>query len=166
MECSWNDRGKTQYYIVILDQLQGHSGGLVRTLESYVRGPLTFTPPPRLLRLEAIVPDLKKVSKSIQQMCLGAAGCFWQYSTMRSGTLTSEATSQELCSLLKPFHLIRNQNLLWCQRLSNTSSTSYSSSLLMTMGGGGACGFLSGIGLSGAADNLTTLNTRYNCLNL
>jgi len=33
MEYSWNDRGKTQYYIVILDQLQGHSGGLVRALE-------------------------------------------------------------------------------------------------------------------------------------
>ena len=42
MECSWNDGGKTQYYIVILDQLQGHSGGLVRALESRVRGPLTL----------------------------------------------------------------------------------------------------------------------------
>ena len=39
-ECSWNDRGKTQYYIVILNQLQGHSGGLVQVLELYVRGPL------------------------------------------------------------------------------------------------------------------------------
>ena len=41
MECSWNDGGKTQYYIVILDQLQGYSGGLVWALESRVRGPLT-----------------------------------------------------------------------------------------------------------------------------
>jgi len=42
MECSWNDGGKTQYYVVILDQLQGHSGGLVQALESHVRGPLTM----------------------------------------------------------------------------------------------------------------------------
>jgi len=41
MEYSWNDGGKTQYYVVILDQLQGHSGGLVWALESCVRGPLT-----------------------------------------------------------------------------------------------------------------------------
>ena len=76
MECSWNDGGKIQYYYVILDQLQDYSGGLVRAPESCVRGPLTFTPPPRLLHLEAIVLNLKRVSKSIQQMCLGAAGCF------------------------------------------------------------------------------------------
>ena len=25
MECSWNDGGKTKYYLVIFDQLQGHS---------------------------------------------------------------------------------------------------------------------------------------------
>jgi len=43
MECSWDDGGKTQYYIVILDQLQGHSGGLVWAPESRVRGPLTVT---------------------------------------------------------------------------------------------------------------------------
>jgi len=41
MECSWNDGGKTQYYVVILDQLQGHSRGLVRAPELCVRGPLT-----------------------------------------------------------------------------------------------------------------------------
>jgi len=76
----------------------------------------------------------------------------------------SEATSQELCSLLKPFHLIRNWNLLQCQRLSNTFSTSHSGSPSTTMGGGGACGFLPGIGSSRAADNLTTLNTGCNCL--
>ena len=39
MECSWNDGGKIQYYIVILDQLQGHSRGLVWAPESHVRGP-------------------------------------------------------------------------------------------------------------------------------
>ena len=66
MECSWNDGDKTQYYYVILDQLQDHSGELVWAPESCVRGPLTFTPPPRLLRLEAIVLDLKRVSKSVQ----------------------------------------------------------------------------------------------------
>jgi len=37
MECSWNDGGKTKYYLVIFDQLQGHSGGLIRVLESCVR---------------------------------------------------------------------------------------------------------------------------------
>jgi len=42
MECSWNDGGKTKYYLVIFDQLQGHSGGLIRALESCVRGPLTI----------------------------------------------------------------------------------------------------------------------------
>ena len=46
------------------------------TLGSCVRGPLTFTLPPRLLCLEAIVPGLKMVSKSVRQMCLGVARCF------------------------------------------------------------------------------------------
>ena len=40
-ECSRNDGSKTQYYLVILDRLRGHSGGLERALESRVRGPLT-----------------------------------------------------------------------------------------------------------------------------
>jgi len=43
MECSWNDGSKTQYYYVILDRLQGHSGGLERAPELCVRGPLTAT---------------------------------------------------------------------------------------------------------------------------
>jgi len=76
MECSRNDRSKTQYYIVILDRLQGRSRALERALGSQVRGPLIFTPPPRLLRLEAMVLGLKRVSKSVQRMCLGVAGCF------------------------------------------------------------------------------------------
>ena len=76
-ECFWNDGSKTQYYIVILDWLQDCSGGLERALESRIRGPLTFTPPPRLLRLEAMVLDLKRVLKSVRRMCLGAAGCLW-----------------------------------------------------------------------------------------
>ena len=67
---------KTKYYIVIFDQLQGHSGELMQAPESHVRGPLTFTPPPGLLCLKAIVLDLKRVSKSIWQMCLGATGYF------------------------------------------------------------------------------------------
>ena len=41
MECSQNDGSETQYYIVILDQLQGCSGALERALESWIRGPLT-----------------------------------------------------------------------------------------------------------------------------
>ena len=41
MECSWNDGSKTQYYVVILDQLQGCSRGLERAPESRIRGPLT-----------------------------------------------------------------------------------------------------------------------------
>ena len=40
-ECSRNDGSKTQYYIVILDQLQGRSGALERAPESRIRGPLT-----------------------------------------------------------------------------------------------------------------------------
>jgi len=75
-ECSWNDGSEAQYYIVILDRLQYRSRGLEQVPELCVRGPLTFTPPPRLLRLEAIVLDLKRVSKSVWQMCLGAAGYF------------------------------------------------------------------------------------------
>jgi len=43
MECSWNDGSRTQYYIVILDQLQGRSGGLEWAPESWIRGPLTYT---------------------------------------------------------------------------------------------------------------------------
>ena len=42
MECSWNDRGKTKYHIVIFDQLQGHSRGLIWAPESFVRGLLTY----------------------------------------------------------------------------------------------------------------------------
>ena len=76
MECSRNDRSKTQYYVVILDRLQGCSGALEQAPGSQVRSPLTFTPLLRLLRLEAMVPGLKKVSKSVQRMCLGVAGCF------------------------------------------------------------------------------------------
>ena len=76
MECSQNDGSETQYYIVILDRLQGRSGALEQALESRIRGPLTFTPPPRLLHLEAIVLGLKRVSKSVRQMCFGVAGCF------------------------------------------------------------------------------------------
>ena len=75
MECSWNDGSKTQYYYVILDQLPGRSGGLERAPEWRVRGPLTFIPSPRLLRLAAMVLDLKRMSKSVWRMCLGAAGC-------------------------------------------------------------------------------------------
>jgi len=41
MECSWNDGSKTQYYVVILDRLQDHSGGLEWAPESRIRGPLT-----------------------------------------------------------------------------------------------------------------------------
>jgi len=40
-ECSWNDGSETQYYIVILDWLQGCSGGLERVPELRIRGPLT-----------------------------------------------------------------------------------------------------------------------------
>ena len=40
-ECSWNDGSKAQYYVVILDRLLGHSGGLERAPEWHVRGPLT-----------------------------------------------------------------------------------------------------------------------------
>jgi len=77
MEYSWNDGSKAQYYVVILDRLLGRSRGLERAPEWHVRGPLTFTPPPRLLRLEAMVPDLKRMLKSVRQMCLGATGCLW-----------------------------------------------------------------------------------------
>jgi len=40
-ECSRNDGSKTQYYIVILDRLQGRSGALKWALESQIRGALT-----------------------------------------------------------------------------------------------------------------------------
>ena len=40
-ECSQNDRSKTQYYYVILDQLQGRSGAPEWAPESWIRGPLT-----------------------------------------------------------------------------------------------------------------------------
>ena len=38
MECTQNNGGKTKYYVVIFDQLQGHSRGLVWALELCVRG--------------------------------------------------------------------------------------------------------------------------------
>jgi len=40
-EHSRNDGSKAQYYVVILDRLQDHFGGLERALESRIRGPLT-----------------------------------------------------------------------------------------------------------------------------
>jgi len=46
MECSRNDGSKTQYYYVILDQLQGRSGGQERAPESWIRGPLTIPEKP------------------------------------------------------------------------------------------------------------------------
>ena len=39
------------------------------------RSPYIY-PPPRLLHLEAMVPGLKMASKSVRQMCLGAAEYF------------------------------------------------------------------------------------------
>jgi len=48
-ECSRNDGSKTQYYIVILDQLQGCSRGLEWAPESRIRGPLASTPPRSIL---------------------------------------------------------------------------------------------------------------------
>jgi len=39
-KCSRNDGSKTQYYVVILDRLQGRSRALERALESWIRGPL------------------------------------------------------------------------------------------------------------------------------
>ena len=42
MECSRNDGSKTQYYVVILDRLQGRSGAPEQALESRIRGPLTI----------------------------------------------------------------------------------------------------------------------------
>ena len=42
IECSWNDRNKTKYYLVIFDQLQGHSRGLIQASEQCTRGPLTL----------------------------------------------------------------------------------------------------------------------------
>jgi len=47
-ECFWNDGSKTQYYVVILDRLQGHSGGLEWAPEWRIRGPLTTTPKQKL----------------------------------------------------------------------------------------------------------------------
>jgi len=41
-ECSWNNGSKTQYYVVILDRLQGRSGAPEQALESQIRGPLTM----------------------------------------------------------------------------------------------------------------------------
>jgi len=40
-ECSQNDGSKTQYYVVILDWLQGRSRALEQAPESWIRGPLT-----------------------------------------------------------------------------------------------------------------------------
>jgi len=49
-ECSWNDGSKTQYYVVILDRLQGRSGGLEWAPELRIRGPL-------------IQPDIESIDK-------------------------------------------------------------------------------------------------------
>ena len=43
MECSWNSRSETKYYVVIFDQLQGHSGEVIWAPESFIRDSLTST---------------------------------------------------------------------------------------------------------------------------
>ena len=53
-ECSWNDGSEAQYYVVILDWLQGRSGGLERAPEWCVRGPLTAFPNITIARNEVI----------------------------------------------------------------------------------------------------------------
>ena len=123
------------------------------------RRPLTFTLPSRLLHLGAMDFGRKILSNSVHQICLGALGCLRWNSAMRAGAETLEVDSQELCSWLYPFHLMRYWNLLRCQRLSSISSTSYSASPSMTMGSGWSSVFHSGIGSSGAGVSFTTLNT-------
>jgi len=54
---------------IMLGGNRGHSGVM------YEGSPYIY-PPLRLLRLEAMVLGLKMASKSVWQMCLGAAGCF------------------------------------------------------------------------------------------
>ena len=89
-ECSRNDGSKTQYYVVILDRLQGRSGALERAPELRIRGPLTFTPPPRLLRLEAMVLGFEK---SVE-VCL--ADVSW------GGWVTSPGFREDAVYLLEP----------------------------------------------------------------
>jgi len=112
---------------------------------------------------EQWTPDEKILSNSMHRMCLGAPGCLRWNSAMSAGAETLEADSQELCSWLYPFHLMRYWNLLWCQRLSSIFSTSYSASLSMTMGSGWSSIFCPGIGSSGARVSFTTLNTGWSC---
>jgi len=57
-ECSRNDGSNTQYYVVILDWLQGCSRGLERAPESRIRGPLTISPSVAL-ELKGYLSDLR-----------------------------------------------------------------------------------------------------------
>ena len=122
------------------------------------QGPLILTSLSRLLYLKAMVLERKIMSKSACQIYLETAECLQQNSTIRSSAEMSETAFQELCSLLNPFYFTRNQNLLLYQQLSKISSTSYSSSLLITIGSGRGLGLLLEIGSSEVADSFTTLN--------
>jgi len=55
---------KTKYYVVIFDQLQGHSRELMRALESHVRGPLTLSNKCQMLSLPLILSHV--IIKAIQ----------------------------------------------------------------------------------------------------
>ena len=84
-------------------------------------------------------------------------------SAVSSGAETLEVDSQELCSWLYPFHLMRYWNLLWYQWLLSISSTSHSASPSMTMGSGWSSIFQPVIRSSRARVSFTTLNTRWSC---
>ena len=62
-ECSRNDRSKTQYYVVILDRLQGRSRALEQAPESQIRGPLTIgTILDSLITFRILFPLVKEVN--------------------------------------------------------------------------------------------------------
>ena len=103
------------------------------------------------------------LSNSVHQICLRAPGCLRWNSAVSSGTETSEVDSQELCSRLYPFHLMRYWNLLQCQRLSSISSTSHFASPSMTIGSGWSSVLCPVIRLSGARVSFTMLNTGWSC---
>src|SRR5882724_9083071 len=81
-----------------------------------------------------------RLEKSIVDICCGASGFLqWNSDTSCLEPLTSLASLHSSSSIPYPFHHTRYSNLPLNTWLSRICSTSYSSTLWHTTGGGGSC---------------------------
>ena len=125
--------------------------------------PLTSTPSSREWCLGTTDDnDWKGIaSKSANRMRRGAPGYLRWKSATCSGAWASSASSQELCSIPYPSHLIKYRNLRLMTLLSRISSTMNSFSPLMISGSGGGGGHHPGIVMNALFSFFLTHRTSY-----